>query len=173
MCDFCFDKDWIKLCLGRKTNKCYNANNVKDKCENCGKIVNNKSMLRHIAQSERGCKDFYGARFEQMKKERQLKTWRKCSKEVYKNKNKLNKETKTKRGNFIWGFYFFIYTYLYTRKYPLRGYWLAPPGRRKRITLTRENTRAAEYSPVVTGYGYVRTDGRTDGQRDVAVEILF
>ena len=49
-----------------------------------------------------------------------------------------------------------------TRKYPLRGYCLAPPGRRKRITLTQENTRAAEYSPVVTGYGYVRTDWWTE-----------
>ena len=60
-----------------------------------------------------------------------------------------------------------------TRKYPLRRYCLAPPGRRKRITMTRENTPAAEYSPVVTGYGYGRTYGRTYGQRDVAVEILF
>ena len=31
---------------------------------------------------------------------------------------------------------------------------------------------AAEYSPVVTGYG-LRTDRRTDGQRDVEVEILY
>ena len=28
-----------------------------------------------------------------------------------------------------------VMTYLYTRKYPLRGYFLAPPGQRKRITL--------------------------------------
>ena len=31
---------------------------------------------------------------------------------------------------------------------------------------TWENTRAAEYSPVVTGYGYGRKDGRMDGQMD-------
>ena len=59
-----------------------------------------------------------------------------------------------------------------TRKYPLRGYCLAPPGKAAEDNVEeRENSEITQF--LVTGYGYVRTDVRTYGQRDVKVEILF
>ena len=47
-----------------------------------------------------------------------------------------------------------------TRKYLLRGYCLAPPGRRQRITLKRE----------ILGWAELQI---TDGQTDVEIEIVF
>ena len=59
-----------------------------------------------------------------------------------------------------------------TRKYPLRGYCLAPPGGAAEDNVEeRENSEVTQF--LVTGYGYRRTDGRTYGQREVEVEILF
>ena len=57
--------------------------------------------------------------------------------------------------------------YNYTRKYPLRGYCLAPPGGAAEDNVEeRENSEVTQF--LVTGYVL-----RTDGQRDVKVEILF
>ena len=52
----------------------------------------------------------------------------------------------------------------FTRKYPLRGYCLAPSGRRQRITLKREK---------ILGAGGITDNVITDGQTDVEIEIVF
>ena len=70
-----------------------------------------------------------------------------------------------------------MYKILLTRKYPLRGYCLAPPGggAAEDNVGERENLEVTQF--LVTGYGYgctyVRMYVRTDVQRDVKVEILF
>ena len=57
----------------------------------------------------------------------------------------------------------------YTRKYPLRGYFLAPPGRRKRVTLKREKKifGQTDYRPQID-HGLT-----TNEQTDMEVEIVF
>ena len=68
---------------------------------------------------------------------------------------------------------FETFAILNTRKCPLRGHCLAPPGRRQRITLKREKNFG---SGGITGYGLRITDYGlrvTDGQTDVEFEIVF
>ena len=56
-----------------------------------------------------------------------------------------------------------------TRKYPLHGYCLAPPGGAAEDNVEeRENSEVTQF--LVTGYGYGQTDGRTDGRTDVWTE---
>ena len=59
-----------------------------------------------------------------------------------------------------------------------RGHCLAPGEAAEDNVEERENSEVTQF--LVTGYGlrmyvqtYVRTDGRTYGQRDVEVEMLF
>ena len=58
-----------------------------------------------------------------------------------------------------------------TRKYPLRGYLLAPPGRQKRIT-GKENIILSEPKKTTDPEWPVATDGRTDG-RTCQSKLLF
>ena len=60
--------------------------------------------------------------------------------------------------------------FLVTRKCPLRGHCLAPPGRRQRITLKREkNFGVGRITDEITDYGLQVTEGQTD----VEFEIVF
>ena len=56
---------------------------------------------------------------------------------------------------------------IYTRKYPLRRYFLAPPETRQIITLKRDKIffGHTDYGPRITDHW--------DGQTDVEVEIVF
>ena len=85
-----------------KSQKKGKNNDVKDDtieigCESCGKLVNKKSLLRHIGQCKK-CKDSYGADFEKLTKEKKFQTWRQCSKDTYeKEKEKLLKTRRDRR----------------------------------------------------------------------------
>ena len=57
---------------------------------------------------------------------------------------------------------------VWTKKCPLRGHCLAPPGRRQRITLKREKNFGVGR---ITDNGI--TDNVTEGQTDVEFEIVF
>ena len=52
--------------------------------------------------------------------------------------------------------------YVYTRKYSLRGFCLAPPGAAEDNVEERENSEVAQFFLVLHVTGYVRTDVRTD-----------
>ena len=64
--------------------------------------------------------------------------------------------------------YEWIPNYQNTRKCPLRGHCLAPPGKRQRIMLKREKIFG---TGGITDNGI--TDYVTDGQTDVEFEIVF
>ena len=57
-----------------------------------------------------------------------------------------------------------VFTFMYTKKCPLRGHCLAPPGRRQRITLKREKKFWA---------GGITELRVTEGRTDVEFEIVF
>ena len=46
-------------------------------CENCKKSFKRKSLLKHISH-RKDCKEFYGSRFEHMKKEQTKRTYKEC-----------------------------------------------------------------------------------------------
>ena len=59
---------------------------MKPRCENCGKVVSKRSLLRHISHRQ-NCKNFYGPRFQQLRDEKRGETLKKSSKRFYKNKS--------------------------------------------------------------------------------------